>query len=51
MVFDVAYIYVVNFIAKFRSGGKVVFLGGSMDPPLGTNESKSTLVTKVLSRH
>ena len=29
-----------------NSGGKVVFLrGGSMEPPLGTNGSKSTLVT------
>ena len=28
-----------------NSNGKVVFLGGSMEPPLGTNGSESTLVT------
>ena len=28
-----------------NSGGKMVFSGGSMEPPLGTNGSKSTLVT------
>ena len=42
--FMTCYIYGANFIAKFRweSG----FLrGGSMEPPLGTNGSKSTLVT------
>ena len=32
-------------ISLQNSGGKVVFLGGSMEPPLGTNGSKSTLVT------
>ena len=34
-------------IAMQNSGGKVVFSGGgvSMEPPLGTNGSKSTLVT------
>ena len=32
-------------ISLQKSGGKVVFLGGSMEPPLGTNGSKSTLVT------
>ena len=44
VIFYVLYIYGANFIAKFRweSG----FLrGGSMEPPLGTNGSKSTLVT------
>ena len=32
-------------ISLQNSGGKVVFLGGSMEPPLGTNENGSTLVT------
>ena len=33
-------------ISLQNSGGKVVFLrGGSMEPPFGTNGSKSTLVT------
>ena len=32
-------------ISLQNSGGKVVFLGGSMEPPLGTNGSKSTMVT------
>ena len=33
-------------ISLQNSGGKVVFSGGgSMEPPLGTNGSKSTLVT------
>ena len=44
VIFYDPYIYGANFIAKFRweSG----FLrGGSMEPPLGTNGSKSTLVT------
>ena len=44
VIFYSPYIYGANFIAKFRweSG----FLkGGSMEPPLGTNGSKSTLVT------
>ena len=44
VIFYSPYIYDANFIAKFRweSG----FLeGGSMEPPLGTKGSKSTLVT------
>ena len=44
VIFYDPYIYGANFIAKFQweSG----FLrGGSMEPPLGTNGSKSTLVT------
>ena len=32
-------------ISLQTSGGKVVFLGGSMESPFGTNGSKSTLVT------
>ena len=32
-------------ISLQNSGGKVVFSGGSMEPPLGLNGSKSTLVT------
>ena len=32
-------------ISLQNSGGKVVFSGGSMGPPLGTNGSKTTLVT------
>ena len=32
-------------ISMQNSGGKKVFSGGSMDPPLGTNGSKSALVT------
>ena len=32
-------------ISLQNSGGKVVFSGGSMETPLGTNGSKSTLVT------
>ena len=33
-------------ISLQNSGGKVVFLReGSMEPPLGTNGSKNTLVT------
>ena len=46
MIFYSAYIHGANFIAKFC--GKVVFLGGvpwNPPPPLGTNGSKSTLVT------
>ena len=31
-------------ISLQNSGGKVVFLEGSMEPPLGTNGSESTLV-------
>ena len=31
-------------ISLQNSGGKVVFSGGSMEPPLGTHGSKSTLV-------
>ena len=48
MVSNSAYIYSANFIAKFRweSG----FLkGGSMEPPLVTNMSKSTLVTYMFA--
>ena len=44
VIFYSPYMYGANFIAKFQweSG----FLkGGSMEPPLGTNGSKSTLVT------
>ena len=37
MVFDSAYIYGSNFVVKF--------LWESAPPPLGTNGSKSTLVT------
>ena len=44
VIFYSPFIYGANFIAKFR--GKSGFLkGGSMEPPLGTNGSKSTLVT------
>ena len=44
LMFYSPYIYGANFIAKFR--WKSGFLkGGSMEPPLGTNGSKSTLVT------
>ena len=33
-------------ISSQNSGGKMVFLGGSREPPsLGTNGSESTLVT------
>ena len=32
-------------ISLQNSGGKVVVLGGSIEPPLGTNRSESTLVT------
>ena len=35
-------------ISLQNSGGKVVFLGGSMEPPLDTNGSNGTLVTEVL---
>ena len=35
-------------ISLQNSGGKMVFLGGSMEPPMGTNGSKSTLVTLEL---
>ena len=35
-------------ISLQNSGGKEVFLGGSMEPPLGSNGSKSTFVTYVL---
>ena len=35
-------------ISLQNSGGKVVFSWGSMEPPLGSNGSKSTLVTEVL---
>ena len=38
------YIYGANFIAKFP-WEKGFLKGGSMEPPLGTNGSKSTLVT------
>ena len=31
-------------ISMQNSGWKVVFSGGSMEPPLGTNGSKSTMV-------
>ena len=45
--YDSAYLYSANFTAKFR--GESGFLGGSMEPPpVGTNESESTLVTYVL---
>ena len=38
-------------ISLQKSGGKVVFSGGFMEPPpLGTNGSKSTLVTEVLMK-
>ena len=43
IVFDSAYIYGENFIAKFR--WKSGFLGGFQGTPLGNNGSKSTLVT------
>ena len=44
VIFYSPYIYGANFIAKFR--WKSGFLkGGSMEPPVGTNGSKSTLVT------
>ena len=36
-------------ISLQNSGGKVVFSGGSMEPPLGTNGRGSTLVTYVLN--
>ena len=42
--FFIARSYMVQ-ISLQNSGGKVVFSGGSMEPPLGTNGSKSTLVT------
>ena len=43
--FFIARTYMVQ-ISLQKSGGKVVFLrGGSMEPPLGTNGSESTLVT------
>ena len=32
-------------ISLQNSGGKVFSQGGYMEPPLGTNRSKSTLVT------
>ena len=44
MVSNSAYIYGANFIAKFRWENGFL-KGGSMEPPLGTNGSKSTLVT------
>ena len=38
-------------ISLQNSGGKVVFYGGvPRNPPLGTNGSKSTLVTEVLKQ-
>ena len=44
MIFYSAYIHGANSLQN--SGGKVVFLGGvPWNPPLGTNGSKSTLVT------
>ena len=42
--FVMIHIYGENFIAKFR-WQKRFSKGGSMDPPLGINGSKSTLVT------
>ena len=44
--FFMARTYMVQ-ISMQNSGGKMVFSGGggSMEPPLGTNGSKSTLVT------
>ena len=45
IVIFIARTYMVQ-ISLQNSGGKVVFLrGDSMEPPLGTNGSKSTLVT------
>ena len=42
--FFIAHTYMVQ-ISLQNSGGKKVFIkGGSMEPPLGTNGSKSTLV-------
>ena len=35
-------------ISLQNSGGKMFFLGGSMEPPLDTNGSESTIVTSVL---
>ena len=43
MVF-IVHTYMVQ-ISLQNSGGKVVFLGGSMETPLGTNGGESTLVT------
>ena len=41
--FLIVYAYMVQ-ISLQNSGGKMIFLGeGSMEPPLGTNGSKSTL--------
>ena len=44
--FFIVHTYMVQ-ISLQNSGGKVIFLGGSMEPPppLGTNGSESTLVT------
>ena len=45
LLFFIASTYMVQ-ISLQNSGRKVVFSGGSMEPPpLGTNGSKSTLVT------
>ena len=44
VIFYDPYIYGANFIAKFRWENGFL-RGGSMEPPLGTNGSKSTLVT------
>ena len=44
VVFFIVHTYMVQTSLQ-NSGGKVVFLEGSMEPPLGTNGSKSTLVT------
>ena len=35
----------IHGVEIINSNGKMVFLGGSMNPPLGTNGSESTLVT------
>ena len=42
--FFIARTYMVQ-ISLQNSGGKMVFSGGFHEPPLGTNGSKSTLVT------
>ena len=39
------YIYRANFIAKFRLESGFLKVGVQLNPPLGTNESESTLVT------
>ena len=43
MIFILVHTFMMQ-ISLLNSGGKVVFLGGSMDP-LGTNGNESTLVT------